>query len=150
ADFADELYKRGGLFEKRIQHILKVRLLFGVDVAGDLQSHSGPPRDLDRLFHAFVRRHPSQKSKVLVRSVVELVQLAREPVINGREPVRVGKSLALVFRDRNNRHFGVLGEQRREIGNVKPSVKSGDACTAMKPQKRKVDVVAVKMNDVKA
>ena len=71
-------------------------------------------------------------------------------MVDGRLPVGRRDRPALVVGDRDERHLGILVEQRPHVRRVQPAVQGRDARAWVAPQQREVQVVAVEVDDVEA
>src|ERR1035437_2722626 len=76
------------------------------------------------------------------------MSVSRQAVIDGRLPVGVRQRTALVIGYRHQWHFRELTEQRLHVMQVQTSVQRGDGGRWVMPEKRKVQVIVVEMNDV--
>jgi hypothetical protein len=127
AHLADELDERPGLVEQGLDGPLVIIALLRVDFRRDLELPARPPGDLDGPVQALLGGDPAEEGQVVARPVTEGVQVARQAVVDRAPPVGPRDRPALVVRDGDERHPGVLVEQRPQVGDVQPPVQGRDA-----------------------
>lgn len=69
-------------------------------------------------------------------------------MVDGPLPVCMGDGSALIVRDRYQRHLAVFLEELPQVRRVHHSVHRGQGRDLMSAHQRKMDVIAVKVNDV--
>jgi hypothetical protein len=75
-------------------------------------------------------------------------EVARQAVMDRRDPVERRQGLALGVRDRDQRHLGEGAIERRQVGQVLPTVQRGERRGRDLAEQREVQDVDVEMQDV--
>ena len=63
-------------------------------------------------------------------------------------PVRPGQRLALRIGDGNHRDIGEFSIQGNELTDIQPPMKGGDMRTTLPPGQRKMQVIAMEVEDI--
>lgn len=127
---------------------VKAVLVERVDLGRRAQRHTSAQRDLDGDLRTLLRRHAPKEGEIVTRRRLEVVEIARQPVVDGAEPARGREWLALMVGDRSHRHVAELGEQGRQIRQIQAAMQgSHPRCLQMAPE-WKVQEVGVDVDDV--
>ena len=122
AHLADEFNERARLLQERFDRRPVVLTLLRVDLGRDLERHARAAGDLDGPVDALLRREAAEEGQVLALPFSKSVQVGRQTVVDGRLPIGPADSTPLVVGDGHQRNVHVLGEQRREIVGVQPTM----------------------------
>jgi len=72
----------------------------------------------------------------------------RQAVINSADPIRLWQRFSLRIGDGNERHLGKFIIKQWQIGQVEPTMQSGQLAERAAPRKRKMEVIDMKMNEI--
>src|SRR5262249_35560128 len=79
---------------------------------------------------------------------LQVIEIFRQPVVNGALPVGPRQGRALGIGDRHDGLAVVFAVDRREVRNVEPAMQRGHTAARMTPRPWEMQIVAVEMHDV--
>ena len=80
--------------------------------------------------------------------IARFVKVARQPVMDGADEVRVRQRLPLRIGDRDQRHIAESGIKGQAVAEILPSMQCGQGRDRLMPENRKVKMIDVKMQHV--
>ena len=81
-----------------LNFFVPIGLIDPVHLGRDLQRHAGLRRDLDRQIGPFFRGNPAEEREITAaRGRLKRQQIARQPVMNRADPMRLAQISALVL-----------------------------------------------------
>ena len=146
AELAHVLDER--VVEQRLDVRAEVVLVARIDLRRDPERNSRRGGDLDRAVDALLHGDPADEREVAARLGVEPVEIARQTVVDGADPVRVRQRRALRVGDRDQPLLGELAVDRREPGQVEAPVQRRHHGHLAAPRDRKGQVVEVGVDHV--
>ncbi len=134
--------------EQRLDVLIEVRAVHGVDLRRDPQGEAGAHGDLDGPVHPLLRGDAAEEGQVGPRLWPEGVEVRGEAVVDGALPVRPQQRPALVLGYGDDRHLREGAHQRLELRQVQPAVEGGHVGHLDVAHDREVEVVGVEVDDV--
>jgi len=139
--------------DQRFDRLVEIGAVVIADLGRHLELHSGAQGDIDGAVRPLVARQPAEKGKIWFvrrRHEVRGVKADRQPVMDGRQPIGIGKPSSLAARDRDQRKARKALIGRRQIDIVEPAMRRRHRLFRHLLEEREMQEMAeVKMNDIK-
>jgi hypothetical protein len=119
-----------------------------IHLCGDLQGHSRPHGDLDRIMDPFSGEILPGTPSTRPRLRGKRVEIRRQAVVHGPPPVQLWQRCPLAPRDGDHRQFVEFRAHVPELGQVEPPVQRRQDRHGGKPGFRVVEVIDMEMHDV--
>src|SRR5579872_3245566 len=116
------------IIEQRLNDSVKKLFVNTINFGRDLQWHAHPLRNVDSLLQPLFRRGAAEKRQVFSRLAVKRETAFSQTVMHSTLPVHPRQRFALRIRNRNHGHIGIRAIERRQVGNIKPSMQGCNIC----------------------
>src|SRR6476660_2221984 len=146
-DLADEFDTSAR--EERFDLRTEIDLVDAVHLGCDLERDSQRPRDRDGAVRAFLRRDAAEKGKIAAVRLGRAMQAYWDAVEDGAHKMNVRYGATLGVGDRDQRHVVEPRIKRVQIREVLAPVQRGHSAARDVPKQGEMELIDVKMQDVK-
>ncbi len=134
--------------QQRLDHLLEIGAVGGIDLGGDLQRDADRLGDGDRLHRSLLWRDAAQEGQIVAVAGAEAVDVGLQAVQHGACPVGSGQGAPLVIRDRDQRELRPAPINIAQALEVQAAVQGGERPLRIVLEEREVDHVGVEVDDV--